>query len=612
MPAPLSLYQEGLSSTQKAVVEHPIEGSGQLVIAGAGSGKTRTIMARIERLIGEGVDPHSILSLTFSRRAAQELQHRAYGQLKQVQWTTLHSWGNKLLEQVHGKRLTLLPSFQAWRTFKDLSFKHNTGFSSGQVWKVWQLFQRLKAHPVLPSGWHVWFQMQRLDKPQAAADLAVLYERHKQDVGLLDYDDMLYGAWLVLNDVNQRGQLLGALRYVFVDEVQDLNPIQITLCDQLASTSQMCAVGDLAQSIYSFRHAEPASVLLFARRHKLTRQLLPENYRCGRAITRSANSLVDKMTRSFPVYAAVPVSKQEGAISFDYASDAGGEATRLVELVSERLLLGNRADQTAVLCRTRAQMARVEHALYSAKIQYSTLGAGFFDSYEVQQALNMLSAANKLSSQVTVEDLSAFANVPPCGLPQKWQEIVGDGTGAIGRIELIARSRRLDGWQGFQELLNRWRAVSKQSKEGDDAARGLQGIYALADPRQTWQTFYQWGSFTDVNEPDDKRSDNLDALHELAIGRTVSDLLDSLPRKSSGGVVVGTVHRAKGLEYDAVYLPGWSQGLFPHERCPLEEERRLAYVAVTRARELVWIGVPQHNKKGARLDPSQFIKELGL
>ncbi len=608
----LSLYQQGLSSTQRAVVEHPLEGPGQLVIAGAGSGKTRTVMARIERLINEGVDPKSILALTFSRRAAQELQHRAYGQLKEVQWTTLHSWGNHMLEASSGKRMTVLSSFRAWRAFKDLSFNNNTGFSSGQLWKVWQALQKLKAHPVPPSNWHVWFQTQRVERAQVAADLAVLYERHKRASDLIDYDDMLYGAWQLLSIASERERFLSSLRYVFIDEVQDLNPIQITLCDLLSSQAQMCAVGDLAQSIYSFRHAEPAAVLLYARRHSLQRRLLPENFRCGRAITQAANSLIDAMSRVVPVFAAVPVSKAQGQISAEVVESHEREAARLVELVSERLLLGHRADQNAVLCRTRAQMARVEHALSAAKIQYTTLGAGFFDSHEVQQSLAMLKLANKPEHMITVEDLEAFSTIPPCGLPTNWKTLVGDGVGAIGRIDLIARARRITGWQGLQELASRWRAVSRQSKGGADAARGLQSIYALADPRHSWQTFYQWGSFTDVSEPDDKRSDNLDALHDLAIGRTVTDLLDSLPRSSSGGVVVGTVHRAKGLEYDAVYLPGWSQKLFPHERCPLEEERRLAYVAITRARELVWIGVPQHRKKGRALDPSQFIKELGL
>lgn len=138
----------------------------------------------------------------------------------------------------------------------------------------------------------------------------------------------------------------------------------------------------------------------------------------------------------------------------------------------------------------------------------------------------------------------------------------------------------------------------------------MEAIYALADPRRAWQTYYQWGSFTDQSEPDDRRSDNLDALLELAQGRSIADFLASLPKKGAKGVVVGTIHRSKGLEYDLVYLPGWSQDLMPHARCPIEEERRLAYVALTRARMAVMIGVELHGRDGAALAPSQFIKEL--
>jgi DNA helicase-2/ATP-dependent DNA helicase PcrA len=602
-----------LTDAQRKAVEHPPDGVGQLVLAGAGSGKTRVLIARCERLVAQGIDPRAILVTTFSKRAARELELRASPDLKGIAWTTLHAWGYQILERARGP-LTVTPGFLAWRSFKSLA-REQAHLSASQAWKIWQLISRLKAHPVPPSAWIAWFHQQQPSIAPQAHTLLLSYEKAKIKAGVVDYDDMIYASWALLCDDKRRAELIGHLRYAFIDEVQDLNPIQLALCDQIARDAQVCLVGDLAQSIYSFRYAEPASVLLFARRHRLIRYLLPENFRCSKQIVRAANQLIEKMPRVFPVFCSVPQSRQLGQITIHNATDPHEESAWLLDQIKDQLLLGYRADQIAVLCRTRAQMAHVELALIKADQPYTTLGAGFFHAHEIKQALGICELALIPEDHITCDHLELLAATPPCPLPPDWRPLLSQGRSIIQELDRHIALRRIAGWQSFhhvRERLNSLKAIRPNSKKSE-AAAVLERIYALASPQSSWQTFYQWGSFFDQSEPDDRRADNLDALFDLAQGYGLEDFLTTLnqaQRSPKGGVVVGTVHRAKGLEYDQVFLPGWAQGLFPHERAPLEEERRLAYVAITRARERVWISSTSHHKTGAFLSPSQFIQEL--
>lgn len=615
LPPHMYLYQQGLTTAQREVVEHPAQGPGQLVIAGAGSGKTRVIMARCERLIAQGVEPSSILVTTFSRRAAEELAHRAHGGLRDVRWTTLHSWGLSVLEAAAGRRHTVLAGAKAWMAFKRLALQSGGEASSSNLWSIWRLFGKLKAHPIGAGAVGGWFHEQDRQLGERAVSLFQLYERAKREQGVIDYDDMIYQAWHRLLDPAARTQLLGHLRFVFVDEVQDLNPVQLALCDILGQDAQLTLVGDLAQSIYSFRHSEPASVLIHARRHKLQRRLLPENFRCGRSIVQAANNLIDQMPKALPAHASAPVSKTAGQIEVRAAQDIQHEALLIVEELRTRLLIGQRADQMAILCRTRAQMAAVELAVHQAKIEYTTLGPGFFDAIEIRQAIDMLRLFTKPQQHITAADLALLAKIPPLALPQGWEARFGDGDDALLQIRHVLKTRpNAPENKGLFNLVARYDRVVQGQDGNRSAQKALQSIYSLADTSRHWQTFYQWGSFIDQSEPDDRRSDNLDALHVLAAQHTIVQFLATLPSRTTTkqGVRIGTIHRAKGLEFDDVFLPGWSQGLLPHERCPLDEERRLAYVALTRARAFVWISHPASRGHGPSLSPSQFIKELQL
>ena len=626
-----SAILEGLNPAQYEAVTHT--GGPLLVVAGAGSGKTRVLTHRIAHLIDHhGLSPFEILAITFTNKAAGEMRHRVgglVGPVAESMWvSTFHAACVRILRRDaayidYPSRFTIYDQGDAVRlcgyVLRDLNLDH-------------------KRFP--PRSIHATISAAKNDNIGAAeyterasniferriAEVFTHYQRRLAAAAAMDFDDLLLRTVELFRncpEVLERWRQRFA--HVLVDEYQDTNPVQNELVISLGAESrQVTAVGDADQSIYAFRGADIRNILEFERAFDDVRiVVLDQNYRSTQNILNAANSVIVNNVGRKPKDLWTDQGSGPAIVRY-HADDEEDEARYVVsEIVRRREEEPTPLSDVAVFYRTNAQSRAVEEQLIKAEIPYRLVGGTrFYDRREVRDAMAYLKTVANPGDEVSVKRA--------LGVPKR-----GVGATSVAKIDAYAADSGLT----FYEAL---RHCAEAGVTGRSAA-GIRQFCALVDDAASLdasaaavlQELLERSGYLDELRSEksveaDGRLENLaelvgvagehdtldDFLEAVALVADTDDLADV--GSDDSAVTLMTLHSAKGLEYPDVYVIGMEDGVFPHIRAlgephELEEERRLAYVGITRAmRQLTLTHAWSRLLYGSRQynPPSRFLKEI--
>jgi DNA helicase II / ATP-dependent DNA helicase PcrA len=623
----LSLHLEHLNPEQLAAVTLPDEHA--LILAGAGSGKTRVLTTRIAWLVKGGrVAPSGILAVTFTNKAAREMLTRVGAMMTvnpQGMWVgTFHGLCNRML-RTHAQEAGLP------RTFQILD-------SQDQLAAIKRLLKGMNVDeerfPPREVQYFINGQKEEgvrgRDVPLADentrrfAELYSAYDEQCQREGVVDFSELLLRSHELLsrNEI-LREHYARRFRHILIDEFQDTNRLQYRWLKLYRSQdAKFFAVGDDDQSIYTFRGANVGNMSDFEREFKVKQVIrLEQNYRSHGNILDAANALIANNRNRLGKNLWTSAGKGEPVRVFEGQSD-NDEARWIVGEVQALARDGTRLSQVAVLYRSNAQSRVVEHALFSQGIPYRVYGGlRFFERAEIKHALAYLRLI------ATPEDDNSFlrvANFPPRGIGARTMEQlqdaakqanvplmkVADGSKAAVFKKLIDDLRAETQGLPLSEMVEVVIAKSglvehyKTEREGADRIENLAELVTAAT------------AFTE----EERVGESGEAIDPLTAFLTHAALEAGEHQAGEGqeALQMMTVHSAKGLEFDAVFMTGLEEGLFPHEqsameRDGLEEERRLAYVAITRARNRLYLSHAQtrmlHGQTRYNI-PSRFLEEL--
>jgi DNA helicase-2/ATP-dependent DNA helicase PcrA len=626
-------YLADLNEAQREAVLHT-EGP-VLVIAGAGSGKTRVLTHRVAHLIGAvGAKPNEILAITFTNKAADEMRTRVYdlmGQNVRGIWVlTFHAACGRIL-----RREAPLLGYKSSFTIYD---------QADQVRLVKACLEELERDTkrFVPRGIHAQISnaKNQLISPddyrervasfydQTVAEVYDLYQRRMHASNAVDFDDMLMLTVEVLERFPEaRTRWQKAFRYVLVDEYQDTNHAQYRLLQLLAEQhTNVFAVGDPDQSIYAFRGADIRNILEFERDFPGTRVIaLEQNYRSTNAILNAANGVIAHNRERKPkslfsdLGTGDPVRVIEVEDEHAEARFVAAETARLVEEAFN-------GDEIAIFYRTNAQSRVLEDVLVRQGIQYQVIGGPKF--YERAEVKDLIAYLQVLDNPFDTVSLLRVANKPRRG--------IGDTT--LARLQSYANGRGVSLWEALE-----FPEVAGVGTAGCRAVEGLRGLLlslqvGTADPvPQIVEAVLDRTGYLEALENErtieaQGRVENLQELvgvaheyQERAEEPNLSSFLQEISlysdqdalRGETSLVTLMTLHNAKGLEFRAVFLIGMEEGIFPHARSieeqGIEEERRLCYVGMTRAKErLTMLHASARSLWGRREPhvPSRFLDEL--
>lgn len=610
-----------LNEAQQQAVLH-YEGPA-LVVAGAGSGKTRTVVHRIAYLLRERrVYPGEILAVTFTNKAAGEMKERLekmVGPLAKDLWvSTFHSAALRVL-RVYGEWVGLKPGFVVYddddqgTLLKEILRDLNLEARPGQFRAVLDRIKNrlggvgefLREAPDFVAG---------VPKEQAA-EVFQLYQRALRGQGAVDFNDLLL---LSIELFEEHPEILAKVRqrarFIHVDEYQDTNPVQYKLTRLLAGEEpNLVVVGDPDQSIYGFRNADINNILSFTKDYPGAKVFrLEANYRSTAAILEVANAVIEKNTARLEKVLR-PVKGGGEKVKLFRAPNAREEAAFVAREIAKRGNFG----QIAVLYRTNAQSRLLEEHLRRAGIPAKLVGAvGFYERREVK---DLLAYARVAVNPLDALSLRRIVNTPPRGI----------GAGTVGKLLEYAQKQGISALEAFrhaQEVISRPQQVETFVKLVDDL---IEAAYDTG-PRDFLKRVLEETGYLETlrSEPDgEERVANVEELLRAAsdweeeVGGTLADFLDTVALTASAEepakrvqdgkledpdaprdeVTLMTLHNAKGLEFPVVFLVGVEENLLPHRNSlsrleDLEEERRLFYVGITRAQETLYLSYAEERE----------------
>jgi len=663
-----------LNPEQRAAVTLPAEHA--LILAGAGSGKTRVLTTRIAWLLQTGqVSPGGVLAVTFTNKAAREMMTRLSAMLPlnvRGMWIgTFHGLCNRFL-RAHAKTANLPQSFQILDTQDQLSaikrlYKQFALDDERFPHKQMQWFiGGCKEDGLRPNQVEV-----RDEETRRKVAIYQLYEEQCQREGVVDFGELMLRSYEVLRDNDPiREHYQRRFRHILVDEFQDTNKLQYAWLKMLAGTGAgssvddaaafkptgcVLAVGDDDQSIYAFRGARVGNMADFVREFGVRHQIkLEENYRSGSNILDSANELISHNSRRLGKNLRTAQGPGEPVRVFEATSDFA-EAQWMVDEMRQLVRDGLARHEIAVLYRSNAQSRVIETALFNAGLPYKVYGGlRFFERAEIKHALAYL---RLLENPRDDTSFLRAVNFPPRGIGLRSLEQLQDAARASG----CALSDAVSGMGGkagtnlgaflagidvlrertqglnLREIVNLTLEHSgllthyRADREGADRVENLEELVNAAESFVSFEGFGRdalsqspASQGLDMNQPvldepapDAESGETLSPLSAF-LSHAALEAGDNQAQAGQDAVQLMTVHASKGLEFDAVFITGMEEGLFPHEnsmsdRDGLEEERRLMYVAITRARKRLYLSHSQtrmlHGQTRYNLK-SRFFEEL--
>ncbi|MGC5326221.1 DNA helicase PcrA [Brevibacillus sp. SYSU BS000544] len=610
----------GLNPQQKEAVEKT-EGP-VLILAGAGSGKTRVLTQRIAYLIKEkNVAPWSILAITFTNKAAREMRERVSRTVSQgvddIWISTFHSLCVRILRRDSdrlgiSRSFSILDAGDQQSVIKQCLKELNLDPKKFEPRSVLAAISGAKNELLDAKT----YGEQRVGDPfsKAVAQVYELYQKKLKRNQSLDFDDLIMTTVRLFKEVPEVLEFYQKkFRYVHVDEYQDTNRAQYLLISMLAAKYRnVCCVGDADQSIYKWRGADISIILNFEKDYPEAKVIkLEQNYRSTKTILAAANAVIEHNVNRKKKNLWTENDGGEKILVFEGDSEHD-EAYFIIETIKQQLATYKRYDKFAILYRTNAQSRVLEDVLIKSTIPYTIVGGlKFYDRKEIKDILaylrlisnpdddisleRIINVPKRSIGDTTVDKIQAYASAHGMSMFQAIQEVgymglPGRTTNAIAAFgelisNLIGMLDFLSVTELVEEVLTRsgYRDALKEEKSLESAAR-LENI----------------DEFLSVTQEFEKKSEDRTLLAFLTDLALVADI-DSLNETeepadapAEGQVTLMTLHSAKGLEFPVVFLVGMEEGIFPHNRAlfddtEMEEERRLAYVGITRAEERLYL-----------------------
>ena len=647
---------------REAVTLPPVNPNGQaqsaLILAGAGSGKTRVLTTRIAWLIQTGqVSPIGVLAVTFTNKAAKEMMVRLSAMLPintRGMWIgTFHGLCNRLL-RAHHKEAGLPSTFQILDTQDQLS-------------AIKRLLKGLKVDDEkYPPKQLQYFIAHAKERGQRAKDLSVgddfqakmaqlyaAYDEQCQREGVVDFAELLLRSYELLKHSEPiRTHYQERFRHILIDEFQDTNALQYAWLKLLSGhdaskvnvsgmgSSSVFAVGDDDQSIYAFRGADVENMRLYEKQFHPLLVKLEQNYRSHGHILDAANHLIANNSERLGKNLRTDAGHGEPVRIYEAPSDHA-EAAWLVDEIKALINSGIRRTEVALLYRSNAQSRIIEHALFSAAIPYRVYGGlRFFERAEIKHALAYLRLLENPNDDTS---FSRVVNFPTRGIGARSIEALQDAARAQ-QCSLYTAASSLEGKAGaalggFIRLVDHMREATRHNtlpetvefviqhsgliqhylseREGQDRVENLQELINAATAFIAEEGYGQDAAAAMLpgeNAPGVVEVSPLAAF----LSHASLEAGDNQAQAGQDAVQLMTVHSAKGLEFTSVFITGLEEGLFPHENSineqnGLEEERRLMYVAITRAKERLYLSHTQSRMLHGQVRynmPSRFLEEL--
>lgn len=611
-----------LNDKQKEAVMH-IDGP-CLVLAGAGSGKTKVLTERIVNLINNGVSPYNILAITFTNKAAREMRERVYNSIEEeankIFIGTFHSLGLKIVRENAGvigysNNVTILDRDDVNTLIKRFMKELNLDTEHYPVKSILNKISFAKNEGLSPEEFDK-FAKAPLD--MAACKVYKMYESALKRSNSVDFDDLLILPLRIFKkDKSVLEKYQEHFKYILVDEYQDTNMVQYDMCKLLASKYRnLFVVGDMDQSIYSFRFANYMNVINFEKDNKDAKVIvLDENYRSTNNILNAANDVIknNKERKEKNLWS----SKGNGdKIKYIRCDNELEEASTVVRLTKELLDKGEKPSEIAVLYRTNGQSRVFEEAFLKENIPFKIVGSYFF--YNRKEIKDLISYMHLIYNNNDDASLERVINVPRRGIGSKTIERLRSEASISDKsmFEVVNSGKEL----GFKNLII---DLTNESKNTD--------LVGLVDV-----ILDKTGIRKELEEKNDLESEirleNLNEFKSIALAFqekgifSLEEFLENISlvsdkneyKEVDDGINLMTLHSAKGLEFNDVFLVGMEEGIFPHNRSfesesELEEERRLCYVGITRAKEHLWLMNAKKRTLFGQVSmnfPSRFIKEI--
>ena len=641
-------YLEELNESQREAVLY--NDGPSLVIAGAGSGKTRVLTYKIAYLMEQGYDPWNILALTFTNKAAREMKERIarkVGERARYLWMgTFHSIFSRILRMEAGvlgfnSNFTIYDASDSKSLIKSIIKEMQLDDKTYKPGNIQSRISNAKNHLILPDAYASDASIVKADldaKVSATRDIYRRYWERCRQSNAMDFDDLLVYTYLLFKDYPEvRMKYASQFRYVLVDEYQDTNFAQHSIVLQLTEENRrVCVVGDDAQSIYSFRGANIENILKFTQVYKGARLFkLEQNYRSTQTIVEAANSLISKNYEQIKKEVYSENSKGDPIGVFTAYSDVE-EGEIVANKVSQLRSQGNYSyDDFAVLYRTNAQSRIFEEAFRKRGYPYRIYGGlSFYQRKEIKDVISYFRLA------INPHDEEAFKrvlNYPARGIGDttlnKLVEAATRSGSSLWEVlcEPLAYGVNINKGthtklQGFRELIETFiqGAMDKNAYEiGTDIVRQSGIMNEICQDRTPENLSRQENVEELVNGMHDfcatRQEEGNEHILLTDYLAEVSLLTDQDSEKEEGAkITLMTIHSAKGLEFKNVFVVGLEENLFPSSMCGdsirgLEEERRLFYVAITRAEEHCYLSFAKSRFKFGKMEfgsPSRFLKDI--
>lgn len=571
-----------------------------LVLAGAGSGKTKVLTSRIAYLIEKGISPYNILAITFTNKAASEMKNRVIklvgGEANSMQISTFHSFGLKLIRENNyllglDNNFAIFDVEDSITAIKRVLRRLNIDSTKYTPKAFHNKISSLKNDLINSSNYS---KYARDEFEQMVVKVYDEYEKEKLNDNAVDFDDLLLlPIKLFRENKNILEKYQERFKYILIDEYQDTNEAQYVLTKLLANRYQnICVVGDSDQAIYGFRGANFKNILNFEKDYKLCKTIiLKKNYRSTKIILDAANSVIKNNELRHPK--ELESVKGIGEKIVYYRAKNGLDEINYVAGEIDKLKKDNSLDEIVVLYRTNAQSRLFEEEFLKRGIPYRIIGAiNFYARREIKDLMAYLKVINNPRDAIS---LLRSINTPKRGIGNKTIEeiieksneqgislfdAITDGKALIYKniiLELEEASNHLSLTELVDLVLDKSGLKEELEKENSiEAETRLENLEEFKSITKSFEDKYGLISLPDF-------------LYEVGLISDNTEISDSANR-----VTLMTIHSVKGLEFDNVFITGLEEGLFPHinamnSKGEIEEERRLCYVAITRARERLYI-----------------------
>lgn len=612
-----------LNKEQKEAVLH--KDGPLLILAGAGSGKTKVLTTKVAYLIENGVDPSNILAITFTNKASKEMKERIYKLVGRTafdsQISTFHSFGLKIVKENYNllgydKNFTILDSDDALSLIKRIMKSMNIDPKHLNPKYVRNVISGAKNELVSADQYENYISIEN------EKIIAKIYKKYESDLiknNSVDFDDLLT---LPIKLFKEYPNILKIYqekyKYILIDEYQDTNEAQYTLTKMISSKyKNICVVGDNDQSIYSFRGANYKNILNFENDYKDAKVImLEQNYRSTKTILDAANSVIKN--NEYRKDKNLWSENIEGdKITYYRAYDERHEATYVINEIKKLLDDGEQEQDIVVIYRTNAQSRVLEEEFLKSGLPYRIVGSFFF--YNRKEIKDLISYLKVIYNEKDDISLNRIINVPKRGIGTKSINNLVNKANIEGTsiYEAIESGKELE----FKKLIDELKNDSENSSLTDliDKVLKKSGIKQElineksieADIRL--ENLEEFKSITKNFEEQEGLVSLEDFLNEISLVSDIEEHKDNPNR-----ITLMTMHAAKGLEFNNVFIVGMEEGIFPHanssfDKQDMEEERRLCYVALTRAKKKLYLVNAKRRMlfgKDSINPPSRFINEI--